>query len=314
MPAIGDNLKTFKNTTQLHTPCIVGGKFYGRHNFSAIPESLQRLQTVLIGNENVTAPEECLYLADGIALRAMVSLLSRWVIGACYITTTMGMRLDYVDVRKFEALTCDPWWIKTLISSGTATVETIDTSMKGLAEAVTVAMRRHGVDWSYVNASTAIGFASHAAICTHFNWPWLILPIALLLLTTLSLAVMLIKTLTDQHQTPLWGSSILPALFLGGFVVEHDRNTAANVPTNIKDIRKEAGKTFVSLRHTDSGWELTRTGCDDDNGFELRRRKSGNSDVVSLLQRQPDAARSRDQVSLLDPIRPASPIVLPDQR
>lgn len=198
-------------------PCVVENEIYDVGNFSLVPNKtdVRAFRNSKINGENVSVPTDCYYTFSGIyvfALRAFVdeSLLK----GNCSWQSAQG-----------GSINCgDEWWLSTLWSQNKATFETLHGAINNWTDAVTNFLRSDGYgplnvtadDVGISNAATDMieGLVHETTVCMSLDWPWLVMPGLLCLLTILLLAATLVLNHTQSEQA-VWQSNILPLLFFG---------------------------------------------------------------------------------------------------
>ncbi|KAF3035961.1 hypothetical protein E8E12_006950 [Didymella heteroderae] len=232
--------------------CIINQQPVTLENVSSIASADRTLNSTYVDGRNVSVPHECFYEFSGAYIRGVQNYLSKTLTGSCEMPGTQSFTIG-ADPRTWRAVDCgeDTWWLRSLYNNGNATFKTIDANMEAIAVAMSNELRRTGSAWDGT-ASFVQGNVSRATVCTHFDWKWLSFPLALLVLTTLMLVIVSVKTLFDKQQTPIWKSSALPLLFTGngiGMMGAQDK------------VDREADGTVVSLKkREDGGWEFVNQG------------------------------------------------------
>jgi len=199
-----------KNLTAIKEPCVLDGQAYDSGNFSLVGKS-HRFEAVAINGTNVTVPFDCLYKLHGLYARSLTYFMRETVfIGKCGGTTTAP---DFLHC--YSAFWLDPFW-----AGGSANSSSVSSIMDNFATLVTNNMRETGTSlYSYSNGtemrSNVLGAVNSVTVCTQFDWKWLILPAALLLLSTLLLLFMIVANYRGGDQ-PVWKASSLPLVFYGG--------------------------------------------------------------------------------------------------
>ena len=127
-----------------------------------------------------------------------------------------ALRRQFFNTRNLTAVhddfnapqTIDPAWLVKLYNSGAANIDTVNSYMAGLAEAVTANMREKGEP---LPSGDAEGTTYGSQTCIRAQWAWLSLPAAMLALAMIFLAVTM-----SQTRTPVaWKSSSTALLFHG---------------------------------------------------------------------------------------------------
>lgn len=179
-------------------------------NFSRVP-SKYASKAITIDGANVTAPLECIYTFE---CRSYLGFQR-------FLSTTLLREKSGCNAIPSQSLSvqCEPeFWISPLWSDSGANFSTINQAMGDLSTAVTNWMRKTGSS-QYVGQlgrkpGPATGIVISTTVCTEFDRYWLLLPIALLVASLVSLAMMVASSHRDRGQ-PVWKSSVLPLLFHG---------------------------------------------------------------------------------------------------
>ncbi|KAJ4407326.1 hypothetical protein N0V91_003910 [Didymella pomorum] len=208
--------------------CIIDDQPITLDNMSSLISPDRILNSTFVDGKNVSVPHECFYEFPGTYIRGIQDFLSRTLKGGCEMPST-----------------------QSLYNDGNATFDTIDANVEAITVAMTNELRRTGTAWDGTPLFVQ-GDSSRATVCMRFDWKWLSFPLALLVLTTMMLVILGVKTLFDKQQTPIWKSSALPLLFTGngiGMKGAQDR------------VEREVDGTVVSLRkREDGGWEFVSQG------------------------------------------------------
>lgn len=115
----------------------------------------------------------------------------------------------------------DNWGLASLCQRGDASYASVEATLENLATTFSnyVRRRQQGLLDEYGGLTNAFapsavgGRVERSSICTRFNWPWLLLPAALILLTASRLAMTsLLRHHDSVHQLPNWKASMLPLL------------------------------------------------------------------------------------------------------
>ena len=138
-----------------------------------------------------------------------------------------------------------PAWLLKLSLKGTATIDSVDTYMAGLANSITASIRQQvGNEENYAEGTT-YGWQT----CIRVRWAWLSLPAILLLLTILFFVI----TMAETH-TP-WKSSAL-ALLLHGF--DDATKQELELTGKLQDLH-DVGRKLRAQRHrTIRGWKFVK--------------------------------------------------------
>jgi hypothetical protein len=258
------------NRSIFNTPCIIDSKEYGLANISKVPSQNQTFSAVLLDGKNVTVPEECIYHMGGPYAFALYDFIIESLSGSCYLTDTNGyathIRPDLRSVIECLAPSgsAELWWLSSLYNSGNATFQSIDAGIGAIVTAVTNRMRIVGKDSDGVSSAVILGDSWQTRVCTQLDWPWLLFPAALLLLTALLLVVINIKTLLGRHDIPIWKSSILPLMFSVPFSFRAKSG-------ELKYIDEQAERMIVSLEREGNGWEFVGESLGEDGAIASGR-------------------------------------------
>lgn len=233
--------------TLFNDHCVINNQLITLDNISSLASPNRIFNSTLVDGKNVSVPHECFYEFPGTYIRGIAEYLSKTLTGGCQMPSTQAFTVSS-EPRTWRTVDCqDAWWLRSLYHDGNATFATINANMEAVTVAMTNELRRTGSAWDgtplYVQ-----GDVSRATVCTRFDWKWLSFPLALLVLTTLMLVIVAVKTLLDKQQTPIWKSSALPLLFTGNGI----GMTGAQ-----ERVEREADGTVVSLKQrADGGWEF----------------------------------------------------------
>ncbi|CCT63697.1 uncharacterized protein FFB20_02850 [Fusarium fujikuroi] len=253
------------NRVGVQTPCLIDGKEYKLANFSQTRDPSDSETIVPVDGTNYTVPHQCVYTLSFQYRQA----LRRFIEHTLFNTVCLAN----VDGGAKDQLNCgDQWWLPPLYNS---TFEGLDASFDLFATAITNNFRKQGIkarrkrfleengkatgqttDFLEDN-DKATGQATEMAICTVFDWRWVLLPAGLMAITMLLLIVAVVQGFTNPGM-PVWKTSILPLLFYGPNVVGHTQET------DLDDLQKEAGRVIVRIEHD----EIVRLGQVDTRGTE----------------------------------------------
>ena len=233
-------------------PCSIGGTRYDKTNFTDLATEDYSIESDSIENDSiktdskwtnitingttVSLPFRCTYQIASEAIYALSNFLDK--IMPAYCTTKAINAGAGPSFKSRNWVTCwdrkiveapewtpmnnsDTWWITNLYNQGNATLESISSTLDDVARALTDAMRldpRTRFAGSRFDPSTTIrGFVWQTTICNTINWPWLLFPITLVLLTALSMSLMIWFAADEDvdKKTPVWKSSALPLIYTG---------------------------------------------------------------------------------------------------
>ncbi|KAL2065319.1 hypothetical protein VTL71DRAFT_2988 [Oculimacula yallundae] len=139
-------------------------------------------------------------------------------------------------------------WLSPMYAKGLATHETTQALFDRLAISMTNHMRR-----SDINGTVVQGQVNGAQTCVRVVWPWLALPAALILSTSLLLVATIVKT-ARQANTNVWKSSALPYLFHG--LTEQGKRDVRGSLITVDEMDHVAGSKDALLTETDDGWRF----------------------------------------------------------
>ncbi|KAI7782614.1 hypothetical protein LA080_013102 [Diaporthe eres] len=219
----------------LKLPCIVDSNKYELSNISQIPAIPGRNFTaVSFDGQNVTVPLECVLTADEVVPWTINGFLERELLEpetACSMVS---------DTESF----CTPWYLEPLFRGGRLTAPTISSDMNGLADRISNRIRAVGSN-AYGNESGAVqGAAIQTTVCVRVDWPWLLLPATLVLLTAVLFVAVLITARYSQvtEGQPIWKSSSVVGFFHGINARSHPRDRA----------NRDTGRRVVSTHEPES--------------------------------------------------------------
>lgn len=216
----------------LKLPCTVDSGAYTISNISQIPSVPGRnFTTVSLDGRNVTGPLECVFATNSDLPLAIGHFLHVGLLQSKRASEQSEgdeggtCSLNSVDESSF----CDPWYLEPLFRGGRPTVETISSDMDGLAIGISNRMRAVGSNAYGDGPGVMLGTAIQTTVCVRVDWPWLLFPAALVLLTTILFVAVLITARHSEFADgqPVWKSSAVVAFFHGiaGQFNEPDRVT-----------------------------------------------------------------------------------------
>jgi hypothetical protein len=196
-------------STVLQLPCIVDSQKYDASNVSQVPSVPGREFTVvLLDGQEVTAPLECVFTAGPTVTSVMTKLFNQ-----IFASQVAGGRACSADSA--NDIGCDPWYLESMFRGGKPTVESVSSGMDRFAIAISNVMRAVGTN-AYKNGSgVALGTVMETTVCLRVEWPWLLFPAALLLLTVLLFVAVFLMERKQRERQPVWKSSAVVAFFHG---------------------------------------------------------------------------------------------------
>ncbi|KAI1640052.1 hypothetical protein F4809DRAFT_592376 [Biscogniauxia mediterranea] len=199
--------ETNANHTAVKSPCSIDDKLYEISSFSTVPRIPGRSFTsVDIDGIVHSVPNECVYKMGLNYQLAMASFLENNLLkGSCVFNPHQG---DFLNCG-------DQWWLHTLYNSKMATFDTLSTAFEQFTTVVTNKMRTTGATNDDLMLHEVVqGTVYQTTMCTEFNWPWLIMP-TVLVVSTVAMLLIMIKSNVDDRNHPVWKSSVLPLLVYG---------------------------------------------------------------------------------------------------
>lgn len=209
-----ESLVGYEDDGMFKYKCLENSTRYNNHdlNFETRPTSTD------------PRPSEC-YSRVSTALVRSINDTTDWfgsmVQGNCYLP--MRSTYSHADRGSRRLSECyvppgnntiDAWWLGGMYGDGKATFDTIAARWKEVAVALTDSWRQATINDYGLNVNTTInGTVWETTICTQFNWPWLLFPAILMVLSVVSLALMMVSRDSSGNPMPVWKSSILPLLY-----------------------------------------------------------------------------------------------------
>ncbi|KAH0435815.1 hypothetical protein CcaCcLH18_04597 [Colletotrichum camelliae] len=179
-------------------PCIISDVWYDWSNISQAPRDGVDWTSWDTGDTLYNAPSKCLLSMDPGELFGIRRFLIETLKGSCSKGTGGSNRPDF-SLESGRIVCQGGFWVDALFNNGNATFDDISTAFGSMATALTNRMRARG----------------QMSICIRVDWPWLLYPGILLVLTSILLAATYAQSCRDRGRRPIWKSSILPLLFYG---------------------------------------------------------------------------------------------------
>jgi hypothetical protein len=200
----------------IKSPCFIDGIRYDKHNMSLAPPSVARLKP---HQKRDRVLEKCYYSVPSVIPRTIADTDQSWfnnlIYGNCSMATNQEGNPYSRSIAFCDDGYTDKWWLTGLYNRGNATFDTITATMDNVATSLTDSLRLSSIAEYGLNVTNTVnGTVWELAVCTDFNWHWLIFPVGLIALTILSLVLMIAFTAFSQDQVPFWKSSILPFFHL----------------------------------------------------------------------------------------------------
>lgn len=292
--------QAWPNRSMLHFPCLIGGQFYTEDNYSMIPTRNHSMVAMTVDNKASEVPQECFYRIEGPYLSSLQAFLKQNLNGTCsgyyQFVNTDPVNRDTLTNCAYSIgdQEMDKWWLQSLYGRGNAAFDTVNAAITSMAQSITTRMRVAGKDGSNQNTAVVLGTAYETRLCTKIDWPWLIFPVALLILTAVLLVTTIGKTLLDGPDVPIWKSSILPLLFAAP---NSDLKAASG---SVQDIYQAAENTVVRLvRDSSNSWEFIQE-------YSATREGGSESGISSLTLNVQQESTERNDSYVLPEIETAS--------
>jgi hypothetical protein len=260
------------NYTAIKQPCFMNGIQYDASNFSLAPsEGGNQIYYNFTDMVQTPVPQHCNFNMEttyAMALNAfMSSAFNETGLGDSRQMQPFGIEHGVMDnVWYLDG----SWWLSSLYNKGNTTFEIIDKVFDSVSTAFTNHVRNAGIDTGasllHDPAEMIFGEVFHTTVCFKFAWEWLIFPAALICATLVIMAMMVISSMRDPQQLPIWKSSLLPLLYYGFGKEEHERydeqegrvdsdgvNGEAEPLLGPTELIAAAGERVVVFRRTERG-------------------------------------------------------------
>jgi hypothetical protein len=212
-------------------PCLLDGVYYDATSFTERNiTNTWPVAGLLPNNETAYLPSSCVFEYEStLGLRGFLPTLLTG-----FVASTR------------EVSYADPDWMMQLWNSGNATFMTVNATWAAIADSMTMRIRRSG-DPS--NSAPALGIVLQTETCVSVQWPWLIFPAALLLLTLVFLLATMAQSrkYTNRH---IWKGSPLALLFHG---MDQDLSDRYRLVDRLYDMEESASHMVVQIKHTEGG-------------------------------------------------------------
>lgn len=234
-------------------PCIVEDIIYTNTsaNLSAVPGGLTNLS-------KTTGPSRCLYGFSldwrGPFVTDPVESLAGMITNTEKSTFTGPNGCHEVFGSNYTSISCPgAWWLRDIYNGGNASITSVSAFMKRGMDSLTAELRMMGTDWNG-NRTAAVGTAWEMAICTRFQWQWMLYPLAMFLGTLVLLLAVIISSsgFFGRKREVIWKSSILPFLFYG--LEDAQRKEAELEPEDA--LKRTSEGVRVRMTFGDDGWRL----------------------------------------------------------
>jgi hypothetical protein len=199
MPPPGQKNPSLPNYIHLHTPCRIDNQMYTIENISSIPRDGHNFTSFYSNGTNTTFPTECTYSTSSVYAKSLSRFINSSMVGYCTTPSRINFNGDPDD---YNSLDCSPWQIKALNKKGYASFESIDHNVQAIALTVTSEMRKQGKGQRGGINLYATGTVIHTTVCTKFDWVWLSIPLALIVVTGLLLSIACARMLFNKQMIP----------------------------------------------------------------------------------------------------------------
>jgi hypothetical protein len=266
------------------TSCIVNGTTYTLRNMSLAVTAPGHAISFNRSGEAFTVPNECVTVMDGTFVEGIESFMTDTLTGACSQSESQTYYPERVNCygEKLQ----DSWWLSTLFNNWNASFSHVDRVFERLALGITAHIRRNpGSDyWMFPGRNLsdfpdgppavphfAEGIMRSTAVCVLVDWRWLSFHAALIGLSLIPLAIMVVHETPSRRdgRLPQWKSSLLPLIFHGLSPPPSKTPSPAGPPCEIplqpKELENLAKETIVEFRSDNGGFRLSRVESTPDN-------------------------------------------------
>lgn len=213
------------------SPCLVNNTVWTKSNQSSTLD-MQRL-LLLHANpnpsgaqsftvENITAPAECVYTMDVVAVSDFSFLMtntSSSFNGACSAQSSVNSTGNTMQIDCEEK-----YWLARFYSDDGTTADSIIKRFEAFADRLSNKMRMGLLN----DAESVSGQVLQATMCSKIHYSWLTFPAVLVTVTTGLLAWTMFQSSRRRGREMVWKTSILPFLFYSErFVVQNGEDVSA---------------------------------------------------------------------------------------
>ncbi|CAG7563855.1 unnamed protein product [Fusarium equiseti] len=216
----------------VQSPCLVGEEEYTFDDFSQRNEPPKGWSTIELDKTNYTVPDTCLY---------QMGIPYSQALGNHMDNTLFNSHCRQADMTD-PGPDCElKWWLEPLFNT---TYDVLNTAFDDFTTAITNNIRMQAISFNE-EKDEVTGFVNEMAICTVFDWRWVLLPAGLMAVTLALLVYAVVHSYTHKEM-PVWKTSILPLLFYGPNVMNDETRE-----TDLDGLQKEAGKIKVEFQNDD---------------------------------------------------------------
>ncbi|KAF2136006.1 uncharacterized protein K452DRAFT_345190 [Aplosporella prunicola CBS 121167] len=189
--------------------------------------------------EKVWYPRDCVWNMDYYTSRAIRDFLSGMYNGnQLYHYPSEDVNIIYSNI-----------WLQLLYQNGSATMDTVNSYWKNIAEAMTAQIRHSATGPE--STRYAFGKAWSQQTCIHVRWAWISFPAMLMVLSFCFFVAVMFQSWENEWKGD-WKSSALAPIFHGlgqGCDLQESKMMKDDMYSTSKDMR-------VRLQRRGSGWQL----------------------------------------------------------
>lgn len=294
----------------IQLPCKANGMVYTSQNLTSAPNTTTLWMYETLANKtahsfNVSAPEPCIYRHGTLFASHIAEVLQQYLFpkdSECTTRLMVGVSCGSLDLIG-EGLA-----LQTLWNNGNATVPSIVAFFDSFTIAMTNRYRTslggaapvHLGDTTQGTLGEAQGIVWQDSVCTTAQWQWLLLPAALLVVTSLLVFWSVARSWRLRHIEPVWKDAVLPAILYKDRFIGEDGSTISLMAEGassdnlmeINDMERSAQNLRVKFRlpashslestSTETMGSIT-TGSGWASQYMGKERKTRDSDLDSLL-------------------------------